>query len=711
LSKDKVLGAALFYARLGWRVFPLHSIRDGVCSCPRGEECESPGKHPRTVHGLKDATTDEVRVRDWWKEWPDANIGIVTGVESGIFVIDVDPKNDGETGFDLLHEDREFPETPLVFTGGGGRHYFFRYPYAPSDGEEVRNRTGVRQGVDIRGEGGYVVAPPSDHVSGSLYLWEESANPRTIEPPLPPEWLIEELSAPATYSPGTSSGRVRPEEILAGFPEGTRDTTLFRYACSLRDAGVRYTEAIELVKLAASRCDPPFPEELAVEKVERVWKTYAPKDLKHMALDSPEPTIEGNDRTLRVEWRDRQVFAGITSLRDNSKGDVTGYLRIGTYIFGQPKTVTEGKYNFATVQTRKQWSNLLTERCPGFDWFAILEKLCELVIAHVHRGEPTVDLDIADDSVERITYALRPFVVRGQPNVIFGDRSSGKSYLGVLVAYLVALGREGGILGFDAEDPLYRPYILDWEGDADTMKYRLRCLSKGLGLPPKVIPYRRCDRPLFDDVDRIREELLDRKVDFVLIDSLGPACGGDLNAPQPAIEFFRALRSLGISSLIVAHNAKGKGPKSVFGSSFFENLARSIWEIRTDNDDEKIARMGAIHRKANFSGLNPPLGFEFRFDDVHGETTIRRTDVRELVHAQGALHLTTRILDLLSDAGKMKSPEIAHELGEDPNKVRATLNHMKRQDRVGKEVKGGRWFLIAEEPTYGIPEEKEERLV
>ena len=83
---------ALGYARRDWAVLPLHTVKNGICSCAQGASCKRPGKHPRTPNGVKDATTDRNKIKTWWRMWPDANIGVATGSISNVFVLDVDGK-------------------------------------------------------------------------------------------------------------------------------------------------------------------------------------------------------------------------------------------------------------------------------------------------------------------------------------------------------------------------------------------------------------------------------------------------------------------------------------------------------------------------------------------------------------------------------------------------------------------------------------------
>src|SRR5262249_33902025 len=118
-ANSKSLSAALSYIERGWPVLPLHWPSGGVCSCGQ-QDCSSVGKHPLTSHGVKDATTDRRVVRDWWNENPDANIGLRTGRSSGVLVLDVDARHEGEKSLAAL-EDKfgMLPKGPWVKTGGG----------------------------------------------------------------------------------------------------------------------------------------------------------------------------------------------------------------------------------------------------------------------------------------------------------------------------------------------------------------------------------------------------------------------------------------------------------------------------------------------------------------------------------------------------------------------------------------------------------------
>jgi hypothetical protein len=211
----RLLDAALSYAARGIPVYPVHwprPIPDGVslaCSCPRGPACDRPAKHPLVRHGVKEATTDPDRIGRWWQRWPQANVGLATGVMFDALDID------GPAGLAAIGELQEAAALrlpgPLVATGGGGWHQWF----APT-GLGNRPPRGLAH-VDWRGKGGCVLAPPSRHISGRTYWWLRSLD----QAPLPEVPVA--LRARLDPDPPTPTRRARTAgSDMAGHPYGRR---------------------------------------------------------------------------------------------------------------------------------------------------------------------------------------------------------------------------------------------------------------------------------------------------------------------------------------------------------------------------------------------------------------------------------------------------------------------------------------------------------
>lgn len=230
------LEAALYYAEHGWPVFPVK--RD---------------KTPATPHGFKDASTAPLQIESWWERDPDYGVGCPAGRESGFFVLDLDVKGDGPQQFsDLLQRYNGGVDlfTRQSKTGGGGYHHFFLYPEA----RNITNSSGsLPSGMDVRGEGGYVVLPPSAHSSGSRYEWI-----RTDDLQPAPEWLVELV----TTKPDKGVERPNRTGDETIIPEGTRNNTLMSVAGRLCRIGLDEDEiSAALVAFAARRCEGDFPEE------------------------------------------------------------------------------------------------------------------------------------------------------------------------------------------------------------------------------------------------------------------------------------------------------------------------------------------------------------------------------------------------------------------------------------------------------------------
>jgi hypothetical protein len=194
------LAYALWYAKLGFRVLPL----------------QERSKEPLIADWPNKATTDEATIRGWWRKWPKANIGIATGRYGGGYfcVLDFDPRHGGSWYADAPKAD--LPDTWVVHTGGGGRHYYYKTPY-PLRGRKLKD------GVDLKGEGGYVVAPPSIHPEGGPYVWEVGAEPGDMPIGEVPEWVLSDVRAAEKGSGRMAHPPTDPRRdaaYLSGIPGG-----------------------------------------------------------------------------------------------------------------------------------------------------------------------------------------------------------------------------------------------------------------------------------------------------------------------------------------------------------------------------------------------------------------------------------------------------------------------------------------------------------
>lgn len=322
--------AALAYAKtLGWKVFPTyqpHFGHDGRpwCTCRDFRTCTSPGKHPRTAHGVKDASADEQVIRAWWSENPHANIGVACGEASGFWVLDVDPQNGGDDALaDLESQHGWRPDTVEAITGGAGRHLLFSLP----EGVKIRNRVGFAPGLDTRSHGGYIIVAPSLHTSHRRYQWEASSRPGEVPLARAPGWLLElVVGAPGEQLRGVApldeaampdlNGRIaRARKYLARIPgavsgHGGHLQTWLAAVALARGFGLPEHAALELLSAEFNpRCEPPWEMKDLEHKV-----TSAAKDCRR-----PLGYLLG-DRPL-VEDPDGYELAERDAIRNEERAD------------------------------------------------------------------------------------------------------------------------------------------------------------------------------------------------------------------------------------------------------------------------------------------------------------------------------------------------------------------------------------------------------
>ncbi len=254
------LSDAVGYARRGWEVFPLRVK----------------GKMPLVAkehggRGCLDATRDEDKVREWWSRWPRANIGIATGSPSGFFAIDIDPRHGGpDTLRAHIEKHGRLPRTIMSRTGGGGLHLLFRH--VPG----IRNDAGRRlgPGLDVRGDGGYIVAPPSVHESGRPYAWDVDRHPDETPIAVAPDWLVQMAITPAPAPDGAVKAEL-PENgrrlVADGVGEGARNSAIASLSGHLLRRRLDPLVTLDLLRCwNAQRCRPPLTDEEVIKTVNSI---------------------------------------------------------------------------------------------------------------------------------------------------------------------------------------------------------------------------------------------------------------------------------------------------------------------------------------------------------------------------------------------------------------------------------------------------------
>lgn len=248
---------ALKYASKGWRVHPLHHIRkDDICSCG-SRKCNSPGKHPRLSKWPNKATTDHKKIRQWWKNNPDANIGIVL---DDLIVIDVDTRNGGS----LTEAIETYPELGEIFNSayyvktGNGCHYYFEGGFKVEKKHHL-----LGKGIDVLTGNHYVVAPPSNHISGNCY-----------------ELIRDEVSEMPPVLAALINPMVDTGEQLKEICEGQRNNALARIAGKLRRQGLGKSQVkTRLLEENALRCKPPLDLDEVIKIVDSIM-SIVEKDKK-----------------------------------------------------------------------------------------------------------------------------------------------------------------------------------------------------------------------------------------------------------------------------------------------------------------------------------------------------------------------------------------------------------------------------------------------
>lgn len=273
------LEAALALFDKGRVPLPLEHIVEGKCSC--GEpDCTGPGKHP-TILDWSNARPTRDEIGRWWEKDPDANVGMLCGRASGIVVLDIDTRSGGIDSFNRLSG---VPKTRIVKTGGNGWHYYFAYP---NNGSTVRSRLKIPgyPGLEVKSDGSQVVVPPSLHISGNRYAWDNSL-------PLAP-W-------PMSLIPDERKEPLGP--LPDSIPEGERHNTLLAYAGALKSYNLSPKAILAALRVMNEEiCIPPHYDADLI-RIAQSAAAWAPNPKRIAEIqEKAKPPATGPFQTLDLE--------------------------------------------------------------------------------------------------------------------------------------------------------------------------------------------------------------------------------------------------------------------------------------------------------------------------------------------------------------------------------------------------------------------------
>jgi hypothetical protein len=569
------LDAALAYAKRGWSVIPCYP----GTKKPRGEWKQYQEKR----------RTEEDLIAHW-QAYADDNVGIVTGKISNISAVDID----GVVGAESFETLPSLPQTRIHSTPHG-KHYIYEYD------ERLYTAAGFLPGVDVRSDGGFIIAPPSK-VDGLEYKMFNRLPVQSIG--IPPQSLQDaRREAPDTKADVSHPNWVT-DALDNGAGEGLRNQTATRLAGYFFSRGIPEDIILRTLAPFALKCNPPMDSsELAdiIASIERYHQIEVDHDnICGSVYHWPEAGIR-----IAVE-NERRTIDGCKCILKISRSDGSSVLA--------PTAV-----DMLSVSSRSSLIRALNDQISVVDWANVIETLCFSILAKMSQGEEVVNLhDYIDSKVDK--WLLEPLILGDGATILFGQGGLGKSMLAL--AAMLTLDTGLHILTNTQKvdsGKQHRGLYLDWEDSANAQGERYSMILNGIGVNPQdhKLLYQPCSAPLHDMIVALSEHIQAHAITYLVIDSAALACGGAPDTSDSALNFFNALKRLKLPSLIIAHQTKDVSKPFPFGSIFWHNSARCTWEIKSTSDpEEDPVEILLINHKSNRGRRHDPLGFEMSFQET-----------------------------------------------------------------------------------------------
>ncbi len=399
------------------------------------------------------------------------------------------------------------------------------------------------------------------------------------------------------------------------------------------------------------------------------------------------PTIEKRGDSLCFVWGSVGIALDYLHERsDGIHGEITVQHEVAPDRYGH---IHWARINLSSTSARDSLRKVLIGKTKDdlgnvpYEWEAMIEYACSVSARRHREGEPFIWLN-EKPLPPAVSYLIGPMLPSGQTSIIFSAGGSGKSLFSLSIGLAMA---EGIILpsGLRPAKRL-RVLYLDYESDDDEQRTRLEWLANGMGLTstPNIL-YRHQTRPIVDDIARIKKVVDEEEIGLVILDSIAYALRGSAIDADVVIEAFNALRSLGskVTRLVIGHIPKAdKDQKvgSIYGSVFFENAGRSVWEMRVELENDGVS-MAMFQRKSNWGKKSPPFGLRYRFDDEQSAVMVYDHEVEGdsalITHASMSYQLTAALRQ-----GKRTTRQLADDITGNVDSVRRTLQRMEKRGEI-----------------------------
>lgn len=401
--------------------------------------------------------------------------------------------------------------------------------------------------------------------------------------------------------------------------------------------------------------------------------------------------------SLLIDYTDADLHVTLDRWRE-SRGDIWAEVILRTSRPGRLPHLHQSRWNLSSMSHRQALVRTLRSRWEGPDapdWSKIIEQTALLGLEHSRTGEPVVMVGRMDRSPSP-RYLLRPLLPASELSMLYGDGGSGKTLLAVAIALSVQEGLP--VLGLTPEGR-EKVLFLDWETSAETLDARVKMVASGTDCATiPELTYRRCSGPLADQVDDLQRVIGRTGARWIIVDSVGAACGGEPESAEVVLRMVNAIRALQATTLLIDHTPKGGDEP--FGSVYKKNACRMVWHLRREQDvDETQMHLAAFNVKTNLSRKHRPLGWRVQFDEEAETVRFRAVDVGDVAAFRMGLSVREQIRLYLAGTGAGSVKDISEGTGLAKETVSRVLRRMAGDRQVLRLAKEGaedvKWGLLA----------------